>query len=105
MKITFLLLSLLIISVETTPQSFLRDWDPGMDSSVAIQKIFWENGNLRLENSLEDDKLIRRQYHADGSLHIKAEIYHGFFSDTVTTFDPDTYDETVEIMNWYCDVP
>lgn len=105
MKTTFLLFSLLLIGNLAFAQWHLTDWDPGMDSSVAIQKMYWDNGNLRLENVIEDDKLIRLQYHAEGGLHIKAEIHHGFFSDTVITFSPDTYEEAIEIINWHGDVP
>ena len=104
MKLKLVFFIFLFACNDLSGQLYLADWDFGLGYTQIAEQVFWENGKLKWEDRREGENLFRFQYDPSGKLQVKAEIVRQFFTDTIITFDPETYEENIQIAKGYSDI-
>jgi antitoxin component YwqK of YwqJK toxin-antitoxin module len=89
--------AILLISQQVAHSQFHRISWTDKESKIEDQIRTWPNGKLKTQNKSENGKLVRYQYFNDGAIQLKAEIVKKISTDTITIYDPETYEAVIEI--------
>lgn len=75
-------------------------------SEVDSQKIYWNNGQVKVENEkLNDGLILRKEYYKNGNLKLTSEMTQEWSRDSIFKHSPYTGKDTMVILEGYIDSP
>ncbi len=75
------------------------------DTLNSHQVLKFKNGNIKLEYiHIDGNRKLRKEYHENGRLKLTAEVIQEFVTDTFVSFNPETYEEDIEVLSGIEDI-